>query len=115
MMFESEGSNAIDVTAIFAMKSSSAAQLAPLSVVFQMPPATPAAYMMFGELGSMISARVRPPTLPGPSDCHVPRTPRVAPRSAAEGLSKFDFDMPLSVDETSTLGSPVSCWDPMTL
>src|SRR5690242_21402025 len=62
---------------MFARKSFKGAHELPAVVVFQTPPATPAEYMTFGSTGSMTNARVRPPTLPGPSDCHVPSAPLV--------------------------------------
>src|SRR5919197_4930866 len=77
MVFGSDGLIAIVVTAMFARKSLSGNQEAPPFVVFQMPPATAAAYITLGLVGSMTSARVRPPTLPGPSACQVPSTPLV--------------------------------------
>src|ERR1051325_12000733 len=90
MTLELPGSKASVVTAMFAMKSSRADQLAPASVDFQTPPATPAAYIVLGVTGSMMMARVRPPTLPGPSGCQVPSTPLVEPaESAAVGVKPF--------------------------
>src|SRR4051794_13381851 len=83
MTLELPGSKARQVTAMFAMKSLRGDHEAPAFVDFQTPPATPAAYIVLGVTGSTISARVRPPTLPGPSDCHVPSTPEVEPASAA--------------------------------
>src|SRR5919112_3340326 len=77
MMFEFDGSNARHVTAMFARKSFSGSHALPPLVVFQIPPATAAAYITSGLLGSISSARVRPPTLPGPNDCHVPSAPLV--------------------------------------
>src|SRR5262249_43400013 len=71
------GSRARHVTAMFARKSSSGFHELPPLVVFQMPPATPAAYITSVLTGSMTNARVRPPTLPGPNDCHVPSAPLV--------------------------------------
>src|SRR5689334_9793776 len=70
-------SRARHVTAMFARKSSRGNHAAPPLVVFQTPPATPAAYITSGVTGSMTNARVRPPTLPGPSDCQVPSAPLV--------------------------------------
>src|SRR5215211_7634119 len=77
MVLEFEGSKARDVTAMFARKSLSGNHDEPPLVVFQMPPATAAAYITSGLVGSMRSDRVRPPTLPGPSDCQVPSAPLV--------------------------------------
>src|SRR6185503_12314158 len=71
------GSRARHVTAMFARKSLSGSHDVPPLVVFQTPPATPAAYITLGLTGSMTNARVRPPTLPGPSDCQVPSAPPV--------------------------------------
>src|ERR1041384_5816780 len=88
MTLELPGSKTRAVTAMFAMKSSSGDQLAPAFVGFQMPPAfvvfksppaPPAAYIGSGVTGSIMIARVRPPTLPGPNDCQVPSTPLVEP------------------------------------
>src|SRR5215213_283167 len=62
---------------MFARKSLSGAHDEPPSVVFQMPPAAAAAYITFASVGLMSSERVRPPTLPGPNDCQVPRAPLV--------------------------------------
>src|SRR5215813_10470724 len=67
----------MQVTAMLARKSSSGAHVVPPLVVFQIPPATAAAYITSALVGSMSNARVRPPTLPGPNDCHVPSTPLV--------------------------------------
>src|ERR1041384_3134626 len=77
MILGLDGSRARHVTAMFARKSSSGSHDVPAFVVFQTPPATPAAYITSGLTGSMTNARVRPPTLPGPSDCQVPSTPLV--------------------------------------
>src|ERR1700755_1525648 len=88
MTEELPGSNARQVTAMFAMKSLSGDHEAPPFVDFQTPPATPAAYIVWGLTGSMMMARVRPPTLPGPSGCHVPSTPLVEPASS-EGADGF--------------------------
>src|ERR1043165_7335137 len=71
------GSRTRHVTAMFARKSSSGSHDAPPLVVFQTPPATPAAYITLGLTGSMTNARGRPPTFPGPSDCQVPSPPLV--------------------------------------
>src|SRR6185503_17319777 len=76
-MFGFEGSIAMQVTAMFARKSLSGAHELPPLVVFQIPPATAAAYITSGLAGSMSNARVRPPTLPGPNDCQVPSAPLV--------------------------------------
>src|SRR6185437_932339 len=77
MMLELVGSNAIEETAMLARKSSRGAQVVPPLVDFQIPPATAAAYITFGLFGSTNRARVRPPTLPGPSSCQVPSAPLV--------------------------------------
>src|ERR1051325_8991351 len=77
MMLGLVGSRTKHVTAMFARKSSSGAHELPPFVVFQTPPATPAAYITSGVTGLMTNARVRPPTLPGPNDCHVPSAPLV--------------------------------------
>src|SRR5678816_995190 len=72
-----DGSRTRHVTAMFARKSSSGSHDAPALVVFQTPPATPAAYITSGLTGLMTNARVRPPTFPGPNDCQVPSAPLV--------------------------------------
>src|SRR5215217_9603675 len=72
-----DGSKAMHVTAMFARKSLSGSHDVPPLVVFQMPPETAAAYITSGLVGSMSNARVRPPTLPGPIACQVPRAPLV--------------------------------------
>src|ERR1043166_9874434 len=77
MMLGLVGSRTKHVTAMFARTSSSGAHELPPFVVFQTPPATPAAYITSGVTGLMTNARVRPPTLPGPSDCQVPSAPLV--------------------------------------
>src|SRR5215216_4143721 len=77
MVLELDGSKAMEVTAMFARKSLSGSHDEPPFVVFQMPPATAAAYITSGLLGSISNARVRPPTLPGPNDCQVPSAPLV--------------------------------------
>ncbi len=60
---------------MFAIRSDRGCQLAPESVDRQTPPATPPAYMVEGVVGWMTRARVRPPTLPGPSACQAPSVP----------------------------------------
>ena len=47
-------------------------QVAPPSVVFQMPPDAAAEYTVFGSPGSIAMPRMRPPTLPGPRGCQAP-------------------------------------------
>src|SRR5262245_48104602 len=54
-------------TARLAMKSSAGAHVPPPSSVRQIPPPALAAHMRSGCAGSTTIARVRPPTLPGPS------------------------------------------------
>src|SRR6478672_3257128 len=93
------------------MKSFSGDQLAPPFRLFQIPPATPAAYIMLGSTGSIRRALVRPPTLPGPSDSHVPRTPPVAPPPRASAGPKLF----LSRELKSTSLSPVSACDAISL
>src|ERR1044072_6408314 len=97
------GSRARHVTPMFARKSSSGSQDAPPLVVFQTPPTTPAAYMTSGLTGLMTNARVRPPTLPGPSDCHVPTAPPVhelpspaPPPPVLAGISPSPTPSPIS-------------------
>src|SRR6185295_4919038 len=77
MVLWSVGSSARTVTAMFARKSFKGDHELPAFVVFHTPPATPAAYIVSVSTGSITSARVRPPTLPGPIDCHVPSAPLV--------------------------------------
>src|SRR5215207_8295951 len=64
MVLELDGSKTRVVTAMLGRKSLRGAHDAP-------------AYVAFGLFGSMRSERVRPPTLPGPSGCHVPSAPLV--------------------------------------
>src|ERR1041385_8017266 len=66
MTLESAGSKASALTAMLGRKSVVANHDAPPSIVFQTPPETAPAYITLESLGSMSSARVRPPTLPGP-------------------------------------------------
>src|SRR5258708_40296671 len=66
---------------MLAIRSLVACQCAPPSLVRNTPPETAAAYMVLGSWGSMSSARVRPPMLPGPSDVQVPSdVPNDVPR-----------------------------------
>src|SRR3954468_24455443 len=108
MTLELPGSKTRQLTAMFAMKSLRGAQDAPPFVVFQTPPATPAAYIVLGVTGSIISARVRPPTLPGPSPCQVPSTPPVEPASSegedtlARAASRSASSSPVSASEGRT-------------
>ncbi len=51
----------------------------PLLVVFQIPPETPAAYMILGFFGWMTRARVRPPMLPGPRYVQLSRSLAASP------------------------------------
>ena len=77
------GEKASDTTARLAIcNCASGVQLAPASVDFHMPPATPPAYITFGLPGSISMARVRPPWFEGPRLDHVVS---VAPGSAADG------------------------------
>src|SRR3989304_8428049 len=73
MTLELVGSIAIEFPAGWAIRSASGAQVVPPFVVFHTPPATPAAYIVVGVVGSIRIARVRPPMLPGPSWVHAPR------------------------------------------
>src|SRR4029450_8133984 len=66
------GSNARELTATFGKRSPNAIQDFPELVLFQTPPATPAAYITVGSTGLIKNARVRPPMLPGPSGVQVP-------------------------------------------
>src|SRR5258706_10542543 len=72
MTEESAGSKASALTAMFGRKSVTACHDAPPSTVFQTPPETAPAYMTLESCGSIRSARVRPPMLPGPRNCHDP-------------------------------------------
>src|SRR6266516_507646 len=54
-------------------KSVSGVQDTPALELFHTPPPAAPAYMMFGLDGWTTSARVRPPTFPGPSQLQVPR------------------------------------------
>src|SRR3989304_5870203 len=103
-MLELFGSMAREVTARLAMRSVSGAQVAPASVVFHTPPATPAAYMVLltAKLGSITRPRVRPPMLPGPSAVQLPsaRAPTSPPalasasgnRNSPRGVAHHRFD-----------------------
>src|SRR4030095_9485791 len=108
MVLELEGSKARQVTAMFARKSSSGSHDAPAFVVFQMPPATAAAYITSGLMGSMSNARVRPPTFPGPNDCHVPRAPLVEALPSPAPPPPVPFGNSPSSSLKSELASPVS-------
>src|SRR5205814_4348081 len=66
----SAGLMTIDETDRTAMKSSTGAHDAPALVVRQMPPLTLPAKISFGFAGLIASARMRPPTFPGPSQRH---------------------------------------------
>src|SRR5829696_9075667 len=100
----------MQVTAMFARKSLRGAHDVPPLVVFQIPPATAAAYITLGSVGSMSSARVRPPTLPGPNDCHVPSAPLVeALPSPAPPPPVPLGNSPLSPSNTSSLSFAAAC------
>jgi hypothetical protein len=77
------GSTTSVQTARFSIRSSVGFQLAPASVDLKTPPATPAANITSGFVGSITTARVRPPTLPGPIDCQpwIPPGPEAPRRS----------------------------------
>src|ERR1017187_3936425 len=66
MTFELAGSMAMLFTAMLERKSLKGDQVVPPVVVFQIPPATPAVYMVVGVVGSISKARTRPPMFPGP-------------------------------------------------
>ena len=66
---------------MLAMASPRAVQVTPASVVLKTPPATPAAYQSVADWTRR--ARVRPPTLEGPSSAQVPTTVAVASREGA--------------------------------
>src|SRR5215471_1544701 len=66
------GSNASELTVTFGKRSPNAVHDFPEFVLFHIPPATPAAYIMLGSIGLIKSARVRPPMLPGPKAVHAP-------------------------------------------
>src|SRR5213080_4121098 len=70
MTFGSVGSITIEPIARLAMKSFIGNQLAPLLVVFQMPPLTLPAHMVEVVVGWTRIERTRPPMLPGPSQIH---------------------------------------------
>src|SRR6185369_13967576 len=106
MMLGFDGSIAMQVTAMFARKSSSGAQDVPPFVVFQMPPATAAAYITLGLTGSISNERVRPPTLPGPNDCHVPSAPLV------EALPSPAPPPPVPFGNSPSPGSKISSVSP---
>src|SRR4026207_2129344 len=108
MVLEFEGSNAKQVTAMLARKSSSGSHDAPPFVVFQMPPATAAAYITSGLVGSISKARVRPPTLPGPNDCHVPQAPPADALPSPAPPPPVPFGNSPSSSLKSEFASPVS-------
>src|SRR5215831_19193476 len=88
-MFELPGSMASELTAMLAVRSVNGVHDTPVFVVFQTPPATPAAYIVLGVLGLITIALVRPPMLPGPRWVHEPKnsgsTKLVLAISASEG------------------------------
>src|SRR5687768_1721543 len=95
---------------MLARKSLSATHDVPPLVVFQMPPATAAAYITSGLTGSISKARVRPPTLPGPNGCHVPRTPLVeALPSPAPPPPVLLGNSPSSNTSSVSLALPFAC------
>src|SRR5689334_25342644 len=96
----------MQVTAMFARKSLSGAHVVPPLVVFQIPPATAAAYMTLGLTGSMIKDRVRPPTLPGPNDCHVPSAPLVDALPSPAPAPPVPFGNSLSPGSRISASSP---------
>jgi hypothetical protein len=65
------GSNTIVETESDAMKSFTGVQLLPPLVVFQIPPPTLPANIVDGLVLLIAMARMRPPTLPGPSQRHL--------------------------------------------
>ena len=65
-----DGLKTSDDTESTGMKSSTGAQLEPPLVVFQMPPPTLPAKRVPGFAGWTTIERMRPPTLPGPSQRH---------------------------------------------
>src|ERR1041385_4392025 len=109
MILGLDGSRARHVTAMFARKSSSGSQAAPPFVVFQTPPATPAAYITSGLTGLMTSARVRPPTLPGPNDCHVPSAPLVDALPSPPPPPPAPFGNSPSPGSRSSASLPLAC------
>src|ERR1051326_5701102 len=66
------GSMASESTAMLGSRSLKGAQVAPPSIVFHTPPPLDPAYITPGVVGWIASARVRPPTLPGPSAVQPP-------------------------------------------
>jgi hypothetical protein len=69
------GSWIIELIAMFTSRSALGCQLAPPSLDFQIPPATPAVHIRCGFLSWISSARERPPMLPGPSGCQACSVP----------------------------------------
>src|SRR5687768_11279969 len=63
-----------EFTAMLMSRSPFGVQLAPESVDFQMPPATPAVHIRLFCVRWISSARERPPMLPGPRAVHAPLT-----------------------------------------
>src|SRR5262249_38501883 len=67
------GSMTSELTLMLGIRSATGFHEAAPSALFQIPPPTPPAYMILGEVGSISMARVLPPTLPGPRLVHEPR------------------------------------------
>src|SRR5258708_31831599 len=84
---------------MLAIRSLVGCQCAPPSLVRNTPPETAAAYMVLGSWGSMSSARVRPPMLPGPREVQVPRdVPRDVPTDETDDVpSDVPNDVPRDV------------------
>src|ERR687896_1392611 len=79
------GSWISEFTAMLTSRSPLGCQVAPLSVDFQMPPATPAVHIRLFCVRWMSSARERPPMFPGPSGCQeAPSVPLVLPAAVEE-------------------------------
>src|ERR1035437_6180298 len=74
MTFGLDGSMTMEFTAILERKSPKGDQEAPRVGVFQIPPATPAAYMVEGVVGWISRVRTRPPMFPGPRLVQLERT-----------------------------------------
>src|SRR5690242_20380930 len=90
-MLAFRGSMASELTARLGRRSPAADQDVPPVVVFQTPPAAPAAYIVPGELGSMTMARVRPPMLPGPRKLQVDSALATPPAMPGEEVEEGSF------------------------
>src|SRR5258708_24269547 len=93
---------------MLAIRSLVGCQCAPPSLVRNTPPETAAAYMVFESWGSMSSARVRPPMLPGPREVQVPRdVPRDVPTDEPDDVpSDVPNDVPSAEPDDAPSDEP---------